>query len=578
MKWAAKPSSSDLILIVRQYAPNSIVEDSQMNPIDAKVQAARRRLMLGQFGRSFAILLFLAMVVATTAIAVPAFRSMNMDHTFWNQAWIIGGAMVALIASIAYTFWKAPPVSWVAAEVDRRFGLRERLSSSIELGEQDRHSAFGIALQEDAAKRAEQLAIGDHFPLQPRKIGWLPLTILPLLAILIALVQPLSSTDVDPAIKNDSIEVKQIKRVAQKLKRRIQQQKRKAEAEGLKESRELFEKMESQLDKLTNKKGMNRKDAMIALNDLKKQLEDRKKQLGSSEKMRKVLSNMNGVQSGPADKIAKAIQKGEFGKAEDLVKQLAKKIREGNLSKTEKKQLQKQIEKMGKALKQAAKEHDRKKQELKEKIEKAKQEGRGADAAKMQQQLNKMQQQDSQLQKAGQMAQAMQQAADAMKSGDSKAAADAMQQMADQLGEMSQEMSELEDLESAMGELSQSKNQMRCKDCQGDGCQGCQGGGFGLNDKPGDGLGKGNGKGDRPESEGDTNTYETQVRGKVKKGKAIIAGFADGPNRKGVTREDIKAAIQSQISEESDPTENQSLPRTEREHTQQYFDRLREGT
>ena len=76
----------------------------------------------------------------------------------------------------------------------------------------------------------------------------------------------------------------------------------------------------------------------------------------------------------------------------------------------------------------------------------------------------------------------------------------------------------------------------------------------------------------------DTNTYETQVRGKLDKGKAIIAGFADGPNRKGISREDVQRAVEGAISDEADPTENQTLPRTEREHAQQYFDRLREGT
>ena len=127
-----------------------------------------------------------------------------------------------------------------------------------------------------------------------------------------------------------------------------------------------------------------------------------------------------------------------------------------------------------------------------------------------------------------------------------------------------------------MDQLSQSKEQMRCQQCQGAGCQACQGNGFG--DGQGFGLGRGSGAGDRPESEDDTNTYETQVRGEVKKGKAIISGFADGPNRKGITREDVKQAIESAISEESDPSENQTLPRTEREHTQQYFNQLREGS
>ena len=548
-----------------------------MNRIESKIHAARRRIMLGQFGHTFAILLFIALIAASIAITVPAVHPMNIDHGFWNQAWVLGSVFVALLLSTIYTLMKAPSVDWVAAEVDRRFGLRERLSSSWRLPEEDRETNFGMALQDDAAKRAGQLAIGDRFQLKPSKVGWLPLAIVPLVAVLLWSVQPMDPIQVDLVSQKESLEIKQIKFVAQKLKRRIQQQKRKADAQGLEESKEIYSKMESELDKLTDKKSMNRKDAMIAINDLKKQLEDRKKRLGSSEQMRKVLSQMNGLQSGPAERVVKAIEKGEFGKAEDLIKQLAKKLKDGKLSKTEKQQLQKQMEKMADALKKSAKQHEQKKQELKDQIKRAKSEGRGADAAKMQQQLNQMQQKDSQMQKAGQMAQAMQQAADAMKSGDAEQAADAMQEMADQLGKMSKEMSELEDLESAMDELSQSKNQMRCEGCQGGGCQQCQGGLGQQGDQPGKGLGKGSGKGDRPESEDDTNTYETQVRGKVKKGKAIIAGFADGPNRKGVTREDIKAAIQSQISEASDPSENQSLPRTERMHTQQYFDSLREG-
>ena len=39
----------------------------------------------------------------------------------------------------------------------------------------------------------------------------------------------------------------------------------------------------------------------------------------------------------------------------------------------------------------------------------------------------------------------------------------------------------------------------------------------------------------------------------------------------------IKSVIESSISEEGDPLEDQVLPRDEREQTRQYFDRLRDG-
>ena len=551
-----------------------------MNRIESKVRIARRRILLGRFGQALCVTLFAALVVATLAIALPALRVMELDFNTWAYSWIGGCSLAALIAAGVYAVVTSPSLESVATEVDIRFGLRERLSSSLTMPAEERDSAFGLALVADAEKRADQLAVSDRFSLRPSKLGWLPVSIIPILAIVMLLVEPISESNAAGDIKSDSLEAKQVQTVASQLKKRIQQQRRKAEAEDLKEAQELFEKMESELDKITKRQNMNKKDAMIAMNDLKKQLEERRERLGSPEQLRRAMSQMKGLESGPGEKVAKSIEQGNFGKAEEMVKQLASKMRDGKLSEKEKEQLKKQVQQMKKAMQQAVAQHERKKQELQEKIEQARREGRGDDAAKMQQQLNKLQQKDAQMQQMGQMAKAMGQAAQAMQQGNAQQAADALEQMADQLGDMQSEMSELEDLEAALGQLAQSKNQMRCEKCGGAGCQQCQGMGQGFfGDGQGDGLGSGRrGYGDRPEQEEDTNTYETQVRGQVKKGKAIIAGFADGPNRKGITREDVKQAIEGSLTEESDPTENQTLPRTEREHAQQYFDSLREGT
>jgi septal ring factor EnvC (AmiA/AmiB activator) len=552
-----------------------------MNRIETKVHSARRRIILGRFGHALCVTLFAALIVATLAIALPALRVMDIDFNTWVYAWIGGCSLAALIAAGAIAAVTAPSLESVATEVDKRFGLRERLSSSLTLGADEKDTAFGMALAADADKRAGQLEVADRFQLKPTKLGWLPVSIIPVLAIVLLLVEPMSQSSASSAGKADAVEVKQVQTVTSQLKKRIQQQRRKAESEGLKEAQEMYEKMEAELDKIAKRENMNRKDAMIAMNDLKKQLEERRDQLGSSEQMRRALSQMKGIDAGPGEKVAKSIEQGNFGQAKEMVKQLASKMRDGKLSEKEKEQLKKQVEQMKQALQKAVQEHQQKKQDLQQKIEEARKEGRGDDAAKMQQQLNQLQQKDSQMQQMQQMAEAMNQAAKAMQQGDGSQAADALEQMAEQLGEMQQEMSELEDLQSAMDQLSQSKNQMRCEKCGGGGCEQCQGmgmQGFGNGMGEGDGFGRGSGFGDRPEQEEDTNTYETQVRGQVKKGSAIIAGFADGPNKKGVSREDLKQAIQGALSEESDPTENQTLPRTEREHAQQYFDQLREGT
>lgn len=551
-----------------------------MNRIDTRVRSARRRLILGQFGRSACITMFVALIVATVACAVPAIRVMDVDTETWNRAWIIGSVVAAVVAALGYALITAPSSQRVALEIDKRFGLNERLSSTLSMSSSDRQTDFGHALMTDADRQAEKIKIAEKFQYQPNKLGWLPIAVAPLLLVVVMLVDPASRDSGAPENEVDPAVVAQVKRASLQLKKRIEQQKRNADAKGLKEARDLFEKMEKDLNQITEKKNIDRKEAMIALNELKKQLEERREQLGSNDQVRKAMAQLNSLQAGPAEEAAKSIAKGDFGKAEQIMKELAKKMKDGDLSEKEKEQLKQQVKQLKDQLQKSIDAQKQQQEDLKRKIEQAKREGRSQDAAKMQQQLNQMQQQSrQQMQQMQQMADQLGQAAQAMQNGDSQQAADSLQQMADQLGDMQQEMSELKDLEDALNDLSQSKEQMRCQSCGGAGCKQCQGGGMGQGkgDTPGEGLGEGAGKGDRPEEEGDTNTYETQVRGQVKRGKAVISGFADGPNRKGITREDVKRAIDSSFSEDSDPLENQQLPRTEREHAMDYFNKLRAG-
>lgn len=552
-----------------------------MNRVEHCIRRARRRVILGRFGRGLAVASFSGLVIAAMAILYRAFWGVPSIETMeatgwnwgWNWNWIAGSQAAALVASAIYSILGVPTKLQTAVEIDQRFGLRERLASAIGMPSKDQDSDFGRALVADADKTAADISIAERFELRPRRLAMLPLAMLPMVVAMAIFIQPAQTSLAAVGREVDPAEVRQIKVVAKQLKKRIADQKKEAEAKGLTEAKDLFAKMESKLDDLSARKGLDQKQAMIELNDLKKQLEQRREQLGSSEEMRKMMSRMNSMSAGPGEKIVKSIAKGDFGKAEEMVRQLAEKMAKGELSEDEKKQLQKQAKQMADAMKKVTQKHEQEKKELQRQIEQAKKDGKSGQADQLQQKMNQLQQKDSQMQKMQQMAESMQQSSDAMQQGDASEAAESLQQMADQLGEMQSEMDQLQDLESAMGDLSQGKQQMRCQGCRGGGCQQCQGNGEG--DKPGQGQGRGAGQGDREEAQDDTNTYKTQVRGNVKKGRAVITGYADGPNRKGVTREAVKEAIQSAIREEADPSENQVLPRTERQHAQEYFDQLR---
>ncbi|WP_153556952.1 hypothetical protein [Roseimaritima sediminicola] len=553
-----------------------------MNQIETQVSRARRRLLLQHFGRVVSWSLFVSLMVAMLAFAVPKIWALSIDSVHWYWGWTAAAVAAGVLAAAVWTWWRGPSLTEAATEVDRRFQLRERLSSSLSLTAGDRDSKAGQALIADAQRRAAQLEIGQRFRLQPARLGLLPLIPVAMLAILVFIPNATRENEVDAsAALAAKQEAEQVKRSAKILKRKIQNARDQAKEKGLADAEDLFNKLERKVDDVIKKENVDRKDAMIALNDLKKSLEERRERLGSPDQMRKSLSDLSGdMRKGPAEKVAKSLEKGDFSTAQKAINELAEKMRRGELSEAEKKQLGEQVQQMKEKMEDMVRKHEQAKQELQRQIEKAKREGRNGDADELQKKLNQMQAKQEQMDRMKQMAESMGQAADAMQNGDSQSAAEAMESLADELGEMQQELEELEELDAAMEELGQAKDQMRCQQCQGGGCPSCQGGGMGnqFGEQPGNGLGRGAGQGERPEAEDDTNTYESQVRGQAQKGRAIIAGVAGGRNKKGVSREELQETVRGALSEESDPVENASLPRTEREHAQQYLDLLREGS
>jgi len=137
------------------------------------------------------------------------------------------------------------------------------------------------------------------------------------------------------------------------------------------------------------------------------------------------------------------------------------------------------------------------------------------------------------------------------------------------------------------------KNAMNCKQCEGQGCAECQGNGKqgqlanaggagqqgdGKGDPNFNGLGEGQGAGDRPEKETDVGTFESRVGVDPKTGEVVRTGTTGGPNIAGRTREEVKSAVITSLSEEAGPVDDQPLPRAQREHAKQYFKLFREAS
>jgi hypothetical protein len=90
-------------------------------------------------------------------------------------------------------------------------------------------------------------------------------------------------------------------------------------------------------------------------------------------------------------------------------------------------------------------------------------------------------------------------------------------------------------------------------------------------------MGRGRGQGPRPLQEEETGSYDSCVKQQPRPASATIVGLADGPNTKGNVREQIEAQFSDGAREPTDPLTEGRLPRSYREHTRDYFNRLREG-
>lgn len=91
------------------------------------------------------------------------------------------------------------------------------------------------------------------------------------------------------------------------------------------------------------------------------------------------------------------------------------------------------------------------------------------------------------------------------------------------------------------------------------------------------GMGRGRGQGPRPEEEEDTKTYDARFKPTVGPGVGIVVGEAGGPNYKGKVAQQISEDYETARRGDIDPLTRRRIPKTHRRHTEEYFNRFREG-
>lgn len=559
-----------------------------MNEIQRQIARARFRMNFQVFLTVAAWCLTAGLAVGLIGLIVPRiwalpYTASPTGATAWTWGWGLGSVGVAVIAAIVLTWMYRRSTEEAAYEIDRRFRLKERISTALALSATERETEMGQALLSDAEKRLEQIEVTEEFKIGARWPAALPVAFAAAVAGALFLPYAAESSVANP--NPDKVDPRSmIKKPTDELKKKLAERQERLSEQGLKEAEELLKQVQQKVDKIQSKENLDKKTALIELNDIKKQLADRKEALGDPAELKKKLSDLKDVEkTGPGEQLGKALEKGDFDQAMKELKQLADKMKNGEMTPEDQKKLAQQMQAMADKMKEMEQKHQEMKEDLKRQIEQKKNEGDNEGAAKMQERLDKLEKAQQQMDAMKGMAQKMEQAAQEMEQGNMEQAMQQMKEMAGDMQEMEAQMAELESLDEIMDELSQMRDELNGENEGGDPFDGQNAGmqgqfGQGQDGQPGDGLVEGQGFGYRPEEETETGAFDTQVRGNVRKGEAVRTGDAEGPNQKGKTLEEIKAELQSDYSADNDPLSNQRLPRDRREHAKEYFNRLREGS
>ena len=549
-----------------------------MTELHRQVQRAQRRLTLQTFLTSSIWSLSACLAIAMVALLVTKLRFVGVDATTWAAAWLGGAVVLGLLGSAVWTWVKHASLSEAAFEIDHRFGLKERVSSSLSLTPDEADSQIGQALVADAARRVERIDVREKFSVNASRWAVLPVVTAALAVGLVFLPDAVPQNSSTQATAK-TVEVDRVKKSTTQLKKKLEKKRELLDKQNLKEASELAEKLEKGLDELA-KTDAGKKKTMVEMNNLAKEIQERRDSLQGSEELKKKLNQLKGikVKEGPAEKLAKAMQNGDFQKALEQIKKLQSQLKNAQLSPKQQEQLTQQMQQMQRQLNEMAKQHEETKQNLQDQIAKAKAQGNKAAAEKLQKKLNQMMAQDAAMKRLQKLAEQMDQVAQKMQQGDQQQAMEQLQQMAADLESMQQQMSELDALDDLMQQLASAKDSMNCGQCDGSGCQFCQGfGNFGQQEGFGRGLGEGQGRGDRPEEKTDVRFHNSRVAGNVEKGKMVVKGFLQGPNKPGEALEAIKEAMSAEQVNDENPLQNVRLTRGQREQAQQYFDMIRDG-
>jgi hypothetical protein len=361
---------------------------------------------------------------------------------------------MATVLGIVLGRLRAPTRVSAALSLDEKFGLKERVTTSVTLSQGQEATPAGQALLADVALRVKDLDVPSRFPV---RLSW-SAGLVPVGAVILALValfyEPATSQAVLPKGYDSTEPPANLAEIKEKMKEPAKKERPKPNTGRLKP--EDLAKLENELEKIfsrsvdTKEQIRERIKEMTALEEAMKQ---REKQM--AEQTRSLKQQMQRLEQmaqkdsdGPAKDLQKAMAEGKFDKAREELERLQKKLANNQLSAKEKEQLQKQLGDLQKKLERLA--------QLKDKEQQLKQ--ANLDPKTLEREMAELKKEAGKLKDLQALAQQLGQCEKALKEGKMDGALESLSKAGDQLKSMEGQEGDLQELREQLARLLDAKD------------------------------------------------------------------------------------------------------------------------
>jgi hypothetical protein len=499
-----------------------------MDPMILALRSLRRRLLLVQWARvSVTALLYMFCLACVWLVLTRLFPRLG------DPQWVaVGLAFAGLVGASAWAVWRRPSLLKAALEADKRLGLEERLTSSLQLSDQD--GPMVQAVHDDARQQLERLNYQREFPLSaPRSVRWLAVPLILYMAGYVLL----------PTFDLFGHEKRIAEAKAKEAAVRVEAERLREAVRPLREAAELGR---ADLDGLVKsiesialglEKGeVTEKQAVARITNLAKELHERREKLGVQQQTPQDQPDLSKFSI--TKDMATNFQKGNYAEAAQKLGELKEKLKSDQQSGEEKKKLANELKQLSNLM--------------------------GGDSSEL--------------------GKALAELASSMELEEGEGSVAEMEKLELSIEDIQSLLEQLDQMKKCEGKLAECKKKLYCAKCGGM-CKGgdCKGVGFLLGEgngfgeglgMRGPGRGRGNRIGELPEVDGQ---YDAQLLpGDMTKGK-ILAGIMQraAPTEEAESTIEYTEQALIQVKQQTEEAlTREEIPAGAREFVRQYFGSL----